>query len=71
MRIRSTNLNLSYLCISIDVETSLAHIQGRELWNIVVLAFSLLFLQLVGDTANRTLLNTAHQVSGKARDLVA
>jgi len=45
-------------------------IEGRELGNIVVLAFTLFFLELEGDTTDGSTRNALHQVSGETSNLV-
>lgn len=47
----------------------LGEVEGGDLGNILVLALTLLLLQLEGDTADGALLNTLHQVSSIAGDL--
>ena len=46
-------------------------IQSRDLRDVVILALSLLLLKLEGDATNGTALNTLHQMSGEASNLVA
>jgi len=63
------------LGLLVDVEhTALAvlgKVQRRDLGDVLVLALTLLFLQLEGDTTDGTALDTLHQVGGVAGDLVA
>ena len=49
----------------------LGKVQRRDLGDVLVLALTLLFLQLEGDTTDGTALDTLHQVGGVAGDLVA
>lgn len=57
----------------VDVELAglgvLGEVEGRDLGDVLILAFSLLFLELEGDTADGTTLNTLHQVGGVTSDL--
>lgn len=62
---------MTNLGIAVNFETGDARIQGRDLWNVVVLALTLLFLQLEGDAANGALLDTLHQMGGESSNLVA
>jgi len=62
------------LCLNIDVELSalvLGNIEGRDFGDVLILAFSLLFLELEGDTTDGTTLNTLHQMGCVSSDLVA
>jgi len=47
----------------------LRKVQSRNLRHVLILPFSLFFLQFEGDTADWTTLDTFHQVSGVAGDL--
>lgn len=49
----------------------LGEVEGRHLGDVLVLALTLLLLKLEGDTADGTLLDTLHQVSGIAGNLVS
>ena len=44
--------------------------ERRDFWDVRVLAFPLLFLELEGNTTNWSFLNTLHQVSGETSNLV-
>jgi hypothetical protein len=61
---------LADLGLGVNLNT-IARVKSRDLGNVVVLALTLLFLELEGDTTNGAALNSLHQVSGEARDLVA
>jgi len=58
------------LGIGVDIQTSLTNVQSRDLRDVVILPLTLLLLELEGDTANGPALDTLHQVSGEAGDLV-
>lgn len=60
----------THLGVAVDLETRDAGVEGRNLGNVVVLPLPLLLLELEGDTADGTLLDALHQVSGEAGDLV-
>jgi hypothetical protein len=60
------------LGISINLElTSLAlgEVQSRNLWDVLILSLTLLFLELEGDTTDWTTLNTLHQVGSVTSNL--
>ena len=60
------------LCLNIDIKLSalvLGNIEGRDFGDILILAFSLFFLELEGDTTDRTTLNTLHQMGGVTGNL--
>jgi hypothetical protein len=61
--------------LSVDLELSrlgvLGKVESRDLRNVLILALTLLLLQLEGDTADGTTLDTLHQVGGVAGNLVA
>jgi hypothetical protein len=48
-----------------------SRVESRDFWDIVVLPFTLLFLKLERNAANRASLDALHQVGGKPRYLVA
>jgi hypothetical protein len=54
-----------------DKTTRRSRIEGRDFWDIVVFPFTLLLLELEGNSADWAALDTLHQVSGEPRDLVA
>lgn len=58
------------LGLGVDVELTvvgvLGEVQSRDLGNVLVLALSLLLLELEGDTTDGTALDTLHQVGGVA-----
>lgn len=61
------------LCLDIDLELSAlgaGNIESRNLWNVLILTFSLLFLELEGDTTDGSTLNTLHQVGGVTGNLL-
>lgn len=60
------------LCLNIDIKLSalvLGNIEGRDFGDVLILAFSLFFLELEGDTTDRTTLNTLHQMGGVTGNL--
>jgi hypothetical protein len=61
------------LGLAVDVELAalgvLGEVESRDLGNVLILALTLLFLQLEGDTTNGTTLNTLHQVGGVTGNL--
>ena len=61
----------THLGFGINLETSHTGVECRHLGDVVVLPLTLLLLELEGDTTDGTLLNTLHQVSGEAGNLVA
>ena len=65
------NNNSTYLGVGVDLQRVGGGVEGGDLGDVVVLALTLLLLELEGNTADGALLNTLHQVSGEARDLVA
>ncbi|MCV2423816.1 hypothetical protein LNV47_24855, partial [Paucibacter sp. DJ4R-1] len=58
------------LGLGVNLDT-VARVESRDLGDVVVLALTLLFLELEGNTTDRATLNTLHQVGGETRDLVA
>jgi hypothetical protein len=60
------------LSVGVDLEATRSRgIEGRDVRDVLVLALSLLLLQLEGDTTDGTSLNSLHQVRGEAGNLVA
>lgn len=62
------------LGVGVDIQLAglgLANIQSRDLRDVLVLALTLLFLELEGDTADGTTLDTLHQVRSVTGNLVA
>ena len=55
------NLKLSVL--------GLGEVESGDLWNVLILALTLLLLKLEGDTADWATLNALHQVGGVTSDL--
>ena len=62
---------MTCLGVGVDIQARNAGVEGRDLGDVVVLPLTLLLLELEGDTTDGTLLNTLHQVSGEAGNLVA
>ena len=61
----------THLGIAVDLQPSCARIESRNLRNVVVLPLTLFFLEFEGDTTDGSFLDTLHQVSREAGDLVA
>lgn len=62
------------LGVGIDIELAglgLGNIQSGDLRNVLILALTLLLLQLERDTADRATLDTLHKVGGVTSNLVA
>ena len=61
------------LSLLVDIKLTalavLSEVQSGNLWNVLILALTLLFLELEGDTANWSTLDTLHQVGGVAGNL--
>jgi hypothetical protein len=61
------------LGLDIDVQLAglgvLGEVKSRDLGDVLILAFSLLFLELERDTADRSTLDTLHQVGGVTSNL--
>lgn len=58
------------LGLAVDLELAgLGEVEGRHLGDVLILALTLLFLELEGDTADGTTLNTLHQMGGVAGNL--
>lgn len=61
------------LGLGVDVELTalgvLGEVESGDLGNVLILALTLLLLQLEGDTADGATLDTLHQVSGVAGNL--
>lgn len=61
------------LGLGVDIELAalrvLGEVEGRNLGDVLILALTLLFLELEGDTTDGTTLDTLHQVSGVAGNL--
>jgi hypothetical protein len=62
------------LGLLVDVESTrlavLGEVEGRDLGNVLILALTLLFLKLEGDTTDGTTLDALHQMCGISGDLV-
>jgi hypothetical protein len=59
------------LGVLVNLKTGSRNVEGGDLRDVVILPFTLFFLELEGDTTDRTPLDTLHQVSGEAGDFVA
>lgn len=63
------------LSLSVDIQLTslgvLGEVKGGDLGNVLILALSLFFLKLEGDTTDWTTLNTFHQMGGVTSNLVA
>ncbi len=61
------------LGLDVDIELAglrvLGKIESRNLGDVLILAFTLLFLELEGDTTDRSSLYSLHEVSGVAGNL--
>lgn len=60
------------LGLGVDLELArlvLGVVQGRNLRDVLILALTLLFLELEGDTTDGTALDTLHQVGGISGNL--
>lgn len=72
-RVKAQSLE-KVLGVGVDVQLSalgvLGEVQGRDFRHVLILAFSLLFLQLEGNATHWSSLDTFHQMSGVAGDLV-
>ena len=59
----------THLGVEIDFQSSSRCVEGRNLRNIVILAFTFI-LQFEGDTMDGPTLDTLHQMSGETRNIV-
>jgi hypothetical protein len=60
------------LCLSVNLELStlgLLVVEGRDFGDVLILAFSLLFLEFERDTTDWTTLNTLHQMGSVTGNL--
>lgn len=61
------------LGLGVDVELAglgiLSEVEGGDFGDVLILALTFLFLELEGDTADRSSLNSLHQVGGVAGNL--
>jgi len=64
--ILSLSIHIQLSTLTVDSE-----VKSRDLWDVLILALSLFFLELEGDTTDRTTLNTLHQMGGVTSNLVA
>ena len=60
----------TYLGVLVNLKRVDSNIEGRDLGDVVVLAFTLLLLELERDTTDWAFLNTLHQMCGETRNLV-
>lgn len=61
------------LGVGIDIESTrvvLGEVESRDLWDVLILALTLLLLKLEGDTADWTTLDTSHEMGGVTSDLI-
>ncbi len=59
-------------CLGVDVELTafrLGEVEGGDLGDVLILALTLLFLELERDTTDGSTLNSLHQVGGVASNL--
>lgn len=49
---------------------ALGEVQSGDLWDVLILALTLLFLELEGDTTDWSTLNTLHEMGGVTSDLL-
>lgn len=61
----------AYLGVGVDLQGVGGGVESRDLGDVVILALTLLLLQLEGDTTDGTALDTLHQMGREASDLVA
>ena len=61
---------MTYLGVGVDLERVDGDVEGGNFRNVVILALTLLLLQLEGDTTDRAALDALHQVSCEAGNLV-
>ena len=54
-----------------DTESNDEKVNCNYLWDVVVSSFSLLLLQLDGNTSDWRILNTSHQMSNETSNLVS
>lgn len=73
MGITYTEMLEEILCLDVNVELAglgvLGEVESRNLRDVLILALTLLLLQLEGDTADGATLNTLHQVGCVAGNL--
>ena len=60
----------AHLGVGINLKTIDTGVESRNLGDVVVLALTLLLLELEGDAADGAALDTLHQMGREARDLV-
>lgn len=65
------NCEGAYLGVGVDLQGVGGGVESGDLGDVVVLALTLLLLQLEGDTTDGTALDTLHQMGCEASDLVA
>jgi len=63
------------LGVLVDIQNTavgvLSEVESGDLWDVLILALTLLFLQLEGDTTDWATLDTSHEMGGVTSDLVA
>lgn len=62
---------VSGLSVNLQLTVGVGQVQSGNLWDVLVLSFTLLLLQLERNTSNWTLLNSLHQVGGVTSNLVS
>ena len=62
---------VSGLGVNLQLAVGVRQVQGRDLWDVLVLSLTLLLLQLERDTTDWALLDSLHQVGGVTGDLVS
>ena len=60
----------TYLGVRVDLQRVDVDVESGDLGDVVVLALTLLLLELEGDTTDGAALDTLHQVGREASDLV-
>lgn len=60
----------TYRSVCIQLESSRARVERRDLGDVIVFSFALLLLELERDAANGTTLDALHKVGGETGDLV-
>lgn len=59
------------LGVNLQLTVGVGQVQSRHLGNVLVFSFSLLLLQLEGDSSDGTLLDSLHQVGGVTSNLIS
>ena len=63
--------HVTCLGVGVDLEGVDGDVKGRDLGDVVVLALALLLLELEGNATDGALLNSLHEMSREAGDLVS